>query len=96
VWQQRYYLSIECNIPFFNEPFIKLNVNQETLLRYLEFYKKIYEIDEDKRPKEQIINNIYLCDEWLRVYVNDIRKKQKNMEAPSKAGTRNTRETFTF
>jgi hypothetical protein len=74
---------------------IEFNTNKLHLIHYLDLYKKIREIDDKDRPAEVVVNNIYLCDDWLQRYMAKLKEKNKTMQSQS-GGKRTEREQFNF
>ena len=75
--------------------FIEFNINKITLIHYLDLYKKIKEIDDKDKPSDVVINNVYLCDDWLQRYMAKLKEKNKNIQSSS-GGKRTEREQFNF
>jgi hypothetical protein len=82
-WQLKFGLTEDSKVSFFKEPVIELDVNKTTFLHYLIFYKRIYELDYEKKPEDYIIKNRFLCDEWLRLYMAEIRREQRKLNTNS-------------
>ena len=81
-------------MPYFIE---ELNDNVVTFLHYLDFYKKIYDLSDDEKPQEEIIQNPVLCDEWLRVYISKMKQKQRQINHSSgKSKSKVERESYSF
>ena len=57
-----------------------MDVNKQRFLHYLEFYKTIYDMNEDDRPDDEILQNHILCDEWVRKYLLNQKKERKELE----------------
>jgi hypothetical protein len=89
-WQRKYRVSLDSNIPFSVTFVGELDENLVNFLHYLEFYKRIYEIDKEERPKEIIIKNHILCDEWLRVYISNKDMERRKLKANSNTGSGRT------
>jgi len=70
---------LESNLPFFEGNILNLNKLQLDFLYYLEFYNKIYEIEKDERPSDEVIQNSFLCDEWIRLYIDKMDRKRREM-----------------
>jgi len=98
VWQRKYKLSLETNLPFFEENILNLTESQLNFLYYLEFYNKIYEIEKDERPSDEVITNHFLCDEWIRLYVDKMNRKRRELNRSSNqiSGKKTERMTINF
>jgi hypothetical protein len=64
-WQRKYRTSLSSGIPFFSGAVSEFDNATTLFLHFLEFYKNIYDMMENERPPENIIDNCLLCDEWL-------------------------------
>jgi hypothetical protein len=83
IWQQRYKISKESGIPIFQGSVVGLDTNQIDFLHYLEFYSRLLELDES--PPKEIMNNRFLCDEWVKEYVG--KKKIEKLRANKSTGS---------
>ena len=82
-WQLKFGLTEDSKVSFFKEPIIELDTNKITLLHYLIFYKRIYELDDGKKPEDYIIKNRFLCDEWLRLFMSEMKREQRKLNTNS-------------
>jgi len=59
---------------------------QSVLVRWVQFYTSIYELDEVERPSEEIIADDAELDKWMKKRQKEIRRKlkeyHKNMKTP--------------
>lgn len=93
-WQLKYGISKNSNIPIFSNTITELDDNKITLLHYLEFYNRIFELDEDKKPNIQIIRNRFLCDEWLRVYMSNMERDRRKINVNKKISSGKATESM--
>ncbi len=59
-------------------------------MNFLEFYKRIFDLDDkDGKPSIEVIENHFLCDEWLERHLNKNKKKKRELNT-TKSGKRET------
>ncbi len=65
-WQLRYAISLELKQPLFEGELASFDINRMRFLYWLNFYHHIYSKPDKERPKEEIINDDVLLDEYMR------------------------------
>ena len=72
----KYRASIQINKPLFDE----LDINKENLIHWLEFYKGIYELERSERPRDEIIADDFLLDDWVERYIQKQKSRSKRRD----------------